>query len=230
MYCPKCGTQINERAAFCPQCGTPISAPSQPQKSEAQNQNYQNNENTVSISAKKKHRHNKIFISIVCGILALTVLLIFIFTRKSPVETIPFSFFGYELEIPDTFTYNSAQSYEIYAMFNNNENPDSRIDIIYEDNDYSADNVDPYDLIGQVYDMYGQTIRPGVTQAKVVDSIAGMYTIKGKILMPSSPSMWTVYACINDKSELFYFILTDTSGDMEDIFEESIYKTVVRYQ
>ena len=115
-------------------------------------------------------------------------------------------------------------------MFNNNENPDSRIDIVYADNDYSADNVDPHDLIGQVYDMYGQTIRPGVTQAKVVDSIAGMYTIKGKILMPSSSSAWTVYACINDKSELFYFILTDTSGDMEDIFEESIYKTVVQYQ
>lgn len=218
MYCPKCGTQINEGAAFCPQCGNPIQ----------KNTNFC--ENTVSISAKNKHRNKKIFISIVCGILALTVLLIFIFTRKTPVETIPFSFLGYELEIPDTFTYNSAQSNEVYAVFNNNEDPNSRIDIVYAGNDYSADNVDPYDLIKQVYDMYEQSIRPGVTEAKTVDSIAGMYTVKGKILMPSNPSMWTVYACINDESELFYFILIDTSEDMNNIFEESIYKTIGQYQ
>ena len=65
MYCPKCGTQINEGAAFCPQCGTPLSTPSQSQRAAAQEQNFQpqnfqNNEgtfNTVTPPKKKKERH-----------------------------------------------------------------------------------------------------------------------------------------------------------------------------
>ena len=61
MYCPKCGTQINKGAAFCPQCGTPISTPSQPQKSEAQNKNYQNNKNTFNTVQKFIRKKRKVF-------------------------------------------------------------------------------------------------------------------------------------------------------------------------
>ncbi len=71
MYCPKCGTQINEGAAFCPQCGTPISTPSQSQKTEAQNQhfqpqNFQNNEGTFNtVTPPKKKKKGIIIIAII---------------------------------------------------------------------------------------------------------------------------------------------------------------------
>lgn len=39
MFCPKCGTNVNEGAKFCPSCGNTMSAPAQP--SAPANQNYQ---------------------------------------------------------------------------------------------------------------------------------------------------------------------------------------------
>ena len=33
MFCPKCGTQLEEGDLFCPNCGTRISAPAEPNNS-----------------------------------------------------------------------------------------------------------------------------------------------------------------------------------------------------
>lgn len=70
MYCPKCGTQINEGAAFCPQCGTPISTPSQSQRAAAQEQNFQpqnfqNNEGTFNTVTAHKKKKKGIIIAII---------------------------------------------------------------------------------------------------------------------------------------------------------------------
>lgn len=71
MYCPKCGTQINEGAAFCPQCGTPLSTPSQSQRAAAQEQNFQpqnfqNNEGTFNtVTPPKKKKKGIIIIAII---------------------------------------------------------------------------------------------------------------------------------------------------------------------
>ena len=70
MYCPKCGTQINEGAAFCPQCGTPISTPSQSQRAAAQEQNFQpqnfqNNEGTFNTVTPPKKKKKGLIIAII---------------------------------------------------------------------------------------------------------------------------------------------------------------------
>lgn len=85
MYCPKCGTQINEGAAFCPQCGTPISTPSQSQRAAAQEQNFQpqnfqNNEGTFNTVTAHKKKKKGIIIAIIAvlliaGAIATAVLL-----------------------------------------------------------------------------------------------------------------------------------------------------------
>ena len=74
MYCPKCGTQINEGAAFCPQCGTPISTPSQSQRAAAQEQNFQpqnfqNNEGTFNTVTAHKKKKKGIIIAIIAVLL-----------------------------------------------------------------------------------------------------------------------------------------------------------------
>ena len=81
---------------------------------------------------------------------------------------------------------------------------------------------------GFVYDIYQipTAMRLGVLSGTRADeSIAGMDTFYGRIMMPNSSSIWNVYACINNKSELFYFILQDDTEKINEIFTDMLYET-----
>lgn len=87
---------------------------------------------------------------------------------------------------------------------------------------------DPSDIMGFIYDIYQipTAQRLGVLSGTRADeSIAGMDTFYGRIMMPTSSSIWNVYACINNKSELFYFILQDDTEKTNEIFTDMLYET-----
>lgn len=157
MYCPKCGTQINEGAAFCPQCGTPISTPSQPQKSEAQNKNYQNNKNTFNTVKTHKKKKKGILIAIVAvlliaGITTATVILCRGKSYEKVIEEFLDAGFTNDVEsvlnlMPDEFVsqlmqeygYSPSERYKfILELSNNPENiVDTLTDTYGENWDYS---------------------------------------------------------------------------------------------
>lgn len=220
MYCPNCGSQVNG-GKFCPNCGAPIPAGSPGQV------NGMNGGNGVRSQSRKKLP----IVLIICGIVVLAAVAIFVGTRfKSAAARTSFEFCGYEFSIPESWSYDEENSNDEYAVFHEDEeDSEGRIDFIYAGEGYSEDEWEPDGFIESLYILYQtpSNMQMGVTTAEEVSPIAGMYTIHGQIMMPGEQGgLWDVYACVNDDSELFYFILMDDSKEEQETFEDVLYDTV----
>lgn len=218
MYCPNCGSQVNG-GKFCPNCGAPIPAGSPGQV------NGMNGGNGVRPQSRKKLP----IVLIICGIVVLAAAAIFAGSRiKSALERTSFEFCGYEFSIPESWSYDEENSSDNYAVFwLEEDDSEARVDFYCAGDGYSEwKDMEPLDVLKVLYDWYDvpATMQAGVLRTEEVSQIAGMYTIHGKILMPGEGNgAWDVYACINDDSELFYFILTDE--EEEKTFEDVLYDT-----
>ena len=218
MFCPKCGTKVNG-GKFCPNCGGPVPAGS-PGQVKAMN-----GVNNVRTEDRKKLP----VALIICGIVVLAAAAIFVGVRiKSASERTGFEVCGYEFSIPETWDYDEESSSDNYAVFQiGEEDSGARLYLYCAGEGYAEwENKDPLEVVRALYNAYSvpDTMQAGVLKTEEVSSIAGMYTIHGQILMPGEQSgAWDVYACINDDSELFYFVLTDE--EEQDIFEDVLYDT-----
>ena len=216
MYCSNCGTKI-ENGNFCPVCGQKI----------AENVN----NNFIPEPAKPARKKN-ILLPLICIIAAAAVVLTAVGihlwrsngTKSAMQETTPFEFSGYEFSIPSVFSYDEGLSNEVYAVFHTDSDASERMDFVYGGSGYSAGSAEPSDILNHLYDIYG-IADAGVLNAEECPSVAGMYTIHGRAATTTDTGIWNVYACINDDSELFYFILMDDSDDYKELFEDMIYET-----
>lgn len=216
MYCSNCGTKI-ENGNFCPVCGQKTAG---------------NTNNTFIPEQAKPVRKKNILLPLICIIAAAAVVLTAVgihIWRGSGIksamnETTTFKFFEYDFSIPTVFSYDEGLSNEAYAVFQTDTDASKRIDFVYGGSGYSAGSAEPSDILDNLYDIYG-IADAGVLNAEECSSVAGMYTICGRVLTTTDTGIWNVYACINDDSELFYFILMDDSDDYKELFEDMIYET-----
>lgn len=240
MYCSECGEKI-DGMNFCPNCGHMVT---EAEKKAADFAGKAEEKKTIEESAapeaekklskavmataRRNRKGKKKIIFTVSGILALAVLLVFLFTRREPVSVMGFEFCGYEVALPDTYAYAEEKSSDRYAVFYDKNGGDSRIDLYYAGKSLIEETgMSSVDLISILYDKYQipSNVQMGAVQVEEADSITGMYTISGKLLVPGDNSPWTVYACINRDDDLFYFVLQDDLDEAVDDFEEAIYQT-----